>query len=548
MLESGGISPDFSSREAGESLIVLIFSQEWGPNTPMSSRSFRKNRKSGWKRRVLFLLLAVAAVFGGYLYLWKPIVAWFQPRIQIVESQKEAMDKLNSIMVIWDGNTEKLQQTALNKDQLFAWMKDGNARESVNWLLAQELGVRGKWKEAHAMLLPLLEKQMKSLGSLPGENHDLAMKRCYDAAVLMQKRGDADNAEKLLDFIIEQGDGGDVDTYIAVIKLSSDIKAKAGRLKEAAGLVEKITTDRVWNKIHKDESVKDAVRLLLLSDSAQPADGGELPTKGRKLAWELLNRSRMTICPEMGIVLLSDIYIPYSRENLTPDEVDAISSSLEKALVCFRASDADMTYIPEIMVGLARMELLKSRSGEASLWLDRAEGAAMTLGVDQPRILAGQSIKQDIGFLRSEIARVADAHQMLSDIEKKLNDADTYISNKAWGLADSTLRDARDMIQKHTVFARGYMPVCLAKRARMYAGQEKWEEASATYERLLADWNALSDEEKQILNSNLKAFGVSGLYETIHKDFASICLKLNRITRSRQLLQAIGSENASSSR
>lgn len=490
-------------------------------------------------RFFLFLLL-VAAGWVGYLYLMKPIVAWFEPKIQIVESQKEAMDKLHSILGIWNGSTEKLEQSASNRDQLFSWMNDGQARESLDWLLAQELGARGKCKEAHAMLVPLLDKQMEKATTLPPQDREQVMRRCYDLVHLMLDRGDSLHAEKVLDHMIVQGDGGDVDMYVEIVKLSSDMKAKAGKFQEAAALVEKIKTDRVWNRIHKDETVKQAVRLLLLSDEAQSIGSSEPVARGRELAKSLLNRARMTSCPEMGIVLLSEMDDLYSRKELTVEEVNDLSANLEKALICFRASEADMGYVPEIMVGMARMELLKSHTDESGKWLDRAEGAAMTLGVDKPRILSGQSIKEDVTSLRADIAQVVEGRKMLASIEDKLSDADTYIKNKAWGLADSSLDEVRDMIQQHTVFARGYMPVCLYKRAKMYVGQSKWEDASAVYEKLIADWNAMSDEEKQILDSNLKTLSMGGLYETVHKELSAVCLKLDRITRSRQLMQVIG--------
>lgn len=518
---------------------------------PPSSRAFLRHRKSRWKSKLFILLLLAGAGWLIYSYVWRPVVAWFEPRIVVVESQKEAMNKLHGLLAVWDGSTEQLAQLAKDRDKTFAWMSDGESRLALDWLLVQELNHRGAWADAHPILMEILQKQLTDSAKKSEKERSRNIANCYDWACLMLKRGDATNAEILLDTIIDRGADGNIDSLIECIKLSSDIKSKAGKMDQAGALVAKIQSNDLLSKVKNPTTIKETARLLLLSDYIAAKDQKVPVTKGREMARWMLEKAELSSSPEMGLVILSDSYALYAKDSLTPQEVEQLCGMLERSLVCFRATANDMSYAPEVMLGIARMELLKGHPELALNWLDKAEGAAMTLGVDTPRILTSHaqegastlSIKEGAAALRAEIQRVSKARKTMEEIDEKLEKADVFIDNKAWALADTTLKEAFEDIKANTVFARGYMPVCLAKKADLFVAQKKLEEAAAIYESLIGQWNALEEKDKSILETNLKNLGASNLYVKIHEDYAPVCVKLDRITRSKQVLAEINKDD-----
>ena len=109
----------------------------------------------------------------------------------------------------------------------------------------------------------------------------------------------------------------------------------------------------------------------------------------------------------MGRIILNELKMPLNtRRKYSQEELKAMADQLEAALICFRAAETEMDCTPETMLALARVRMQMGDLREASRLLSRAEGAAMTLGVDAPRILSGSSLSQDIASMRSQLEKI----------------------------------------------------------------------------------------------------------------------------------------------
>lgn len=91
-----------------------------------------------------------------------------------------------------------------------------------------------------------------------------------------------------------------------------------------------------------------------------------------------------------------------------------------------------MDCTPETMLALARVRMQMGDLREASRLLSRAEGAAMTLGVDAPRILSGSSLSQDIASMRSQLEKYSKAEALVKRASEDVNVAAAFL--KARGL------------------------------------------------------------------------------------------------------------------
>ena len=60
------------------------------------------------------------------------------------------------------------------------------------------------------------------------------------------------------------------------------------------------------------------------------------------------------------------------------------------------------------------------------------------------------------------------------------------------------------------------------------------------YGKLIAEWDALTPEDKEKLRNNLASIQLGELYNEIHRNWAGVCLKQKRTTEARRVLGKIG--------
>ena len=89
---------------------------------------------------------------------------------------------------------------------------------------------------------------------------------------------------------------------------------------------------------------------------------------------------------------------------------------------------------------------------EASRLLSRAEGAAMTLGVDAPRILSGSSLSQDIASMRSQLEKYSQAEALVKRAYEDVNVAAAFLKARDYDQAVKYLEQAMKVARENTTF------------------------------------------------------------------------------------------------
>ena len=217
-----------------------------------------------------------------------------------------------------------------------------------------------------------------------------------------------------------------------------------------------------------------------------------------------------------------------------------MADQLEAALICFRAAETEMDCTPETMLALARVRMQMGDLREASRLLSRAEGAAMTLGVDAPRILSGSSLSQDIASMRSLLEKYSQAEALVKRAYEDVNVAAAFLKARDYDQAVKYLEQAMKVARENTTFVQALQPVILNLQAEISAGREQWALSESQYGKLIAEWDALTPEDKEKLRNNLASIQLGELYNEIHRNWAGVCLKQKRTTEARRVLGKIG--------
>ncbi len=94
--------------------------------------------------------------------------------------------------------------------------------------------------------------------------------------------------------------------------------------------------------------------------------------------------------------------------------------------------------------------------------------------------------------------------------------------------------------RENTTFVQALQPVILNLQAEISAGREQWALSESQYGKLIAEWDALTPEDKEKLRNNLASIQLGELYNEIHRNWAGVCLKQKRTTEARRVLGKIG--------
>ena len=506
-----------------------------------SSKPYRpaRKKKSYWKP-VLFLVL-LGGVWFGYIQYWPTIEGWFKPTIHEVHSQTQAMGHLQDMLASWNGSDAELAQMASSVDKQVEWMNSPEARDSFAWLLAVEMDRRGMLKESEPMLAALLGKKLAASSSMTAEDNTRLLGVSLNWAREFARRKHDAVAEKLYEVILKNTPEDQVSIRLACLEPLIHYAYDQARFERFSALCKQAVSPVMRSMLNKPEDVKSMVKILLLQDTLPDRTTGLPGGTGSAIARELLTKFRLTANPDMGRIILNELKMPLNtRRKYSQEELKAMADQLEAALICFRAAETEMDCTPETMLALARVRMQMGDLREASRLLSRAEGAAMTLGVDAPRILSGSSLSQDIASMRSQLEKYSKAEALVKRAYEDVNVAAAFLKARDYDQAVKYLEQAMKVARENTTFVQALQPVILNLQAEISAGREQWALSESQYGKLIAEWDALTPEDKEKLRNNLASIQLGELYNEIHRNWAGVCLKQKRTTEARRVLGKIG--------
>lgn len=506
-----------------------------------SNRPYRPSRKkkSYWKP-VLFLVV-LGGLWFGYIQYWPTIEGWFKPTIHEVHSQTQAMGRLQEMLAAWNGPDAELAQVASSVDKQVEWMNSTEARDSFAWLLAVEMDRRGMLKESEPMLAALLEKKLSASSSLPEEDRVRLLNVSLDWAREFAGRKHDATAEKLYEVILKNTPEDHVSVRLACLEPLARYAYDQAGFERFSSLCKQASSPLVRNRLKEPEDVKRLVKILLLQDTLPDQATDQPGSTGSAIAKELLSKFHLTASPDMGRIILNELNMPLqARRKYSQAELKAMADQLEAALICFRAAEAEMDCTPETMLALARVRMQMGDLKEAVRLLSRAEGTAMTLGVDAPRILSGSSLSQDIAAMRAQLDKYVQAESLVKRAYEDVNIAAAFLKAGDYAQAVNYSDRAMNVARDSTSFVQALQPVIMNLQAEISAGREQWAVAEAQYGKLIEAWDALSDEDRATLQNNLASIQSEELYKKIHRDWAEVCRKQNRTTEARRVLTKIG--------
>lgn len=148
------------------------------------NRRYRAGRRSG----NFTLPVASTAVIGTALLIWliwakgESIVRFFEGETIYYPDNSEANANLERLLADLSGDKAQLLALAENSKARLGWIKDGETRRRVRWILMTRLLDKGLWDEAVQILpeveslanLPDLEKL--AIAALQHENYDLQLR------------------------------------------------------------------------------------------------------------------------------------------------------------------------------------------------------------------------------------------------------------------------------------------------------------------------------------------------------------------------------------
>lgn len=499
-----------------------------------------RRKKSRWKTKVVVLIVLAAAAWFGIPYLWQFGKKMLSPRVVTVVSQEEAMNKLREIVSVWEMNNEQLKVFAGQADQKFAWMEHDKAREASQWLLALELDSRGMWEQSQPMITGLMKNWLDSSpGLTPGERHS-AFGAALEWGDKFTGRGDLPAAASIYEAAVAQKPSSEL--YLNLLIKLIDIKNKNGDVAGVLELMSKLHGSDLLGLLKSPESIRQAASYLLLEDTLIQLKTGQTSTEGEKLAFSLLEKNNLSSSPEMGRILLSRIKGRLADVGgLTSAENKDLRTQLEQILICFRASKDDMVYSPEVMLAIARLYNETDNIPLTQIWLYRAEGAAMTLGVDTPRILEGNSLRADFNTLRNASNAKLEMRLGLQSLDGQIKLVNGLLERSEWAKARTEATAAMEKA-KGSKFTDGYIPAIACQLARADAGESAWAKATAMYESVRTQWAQCSQEEEAALSQTLDRMGFPDFYKVLHRELANAYLKQDMTTRAKETLAIIGEE------
>ncbi len=514
---------------------------------PRIEKQFRSRGKRSFWRPVFKLLVwcAVAGlVYWGIDYCYTTVKKWREPHYITVQSQKEAMDQLSSLLSLWSGSNEELADACSSWDARTAWMKDAKARQAAAYLLASELENRGMRPQFRKLQSSLLAQDLDASENLPPADRKLILARALEVADSMVNHGDVAEAEAIYTGIVKSGSTFDADSVVLATDALVKLTTKRGATQESLNLINTLSGKVDLNALKNAEIVRKVARLLLLSDTmASRQTEGSNSSKGREQARVMLVNAKLTTSPDWGVISLLDI-----KPALANPEAIGIASlckTLEDALICFRSSSAEeLRYTPEIMLAIAQLKLRDGQLDSAILWAGRAEGSALTLGLDMPRILDGGSIKKGVSDLRAEYKQQMDKIVALKEVRDSLNDATVKLAGEQWDVAIDEARKTSVLGRKIGTFADGYIPASLMIAGKAYEGKKKWEEASSVYADLAKAWEELEGDTLKTAEANLARLKYNDFYKTVIRRLANTYRKQDMLTRAKDTLKRIGEEGS----
>ncbi len=506
-----------------------------------SNRPFRPTRKKTSYWKPVLCVAVLGGIWFGYAQYWPTIESWFKPKIHEVHSQTQAMERLQKMLSAWNGSDEELASIAAEAEKQVAWMNSPEARDSFAWMLALEMDRRGMQTESEPMLSTLIEKKLTNAANSPTEDKNRLLGVSLGWADEFARRKHEAAAEKLYEVVLNHTPEDNVSVRLACLEPLIKYSYDQAKFERFNALCQAATSPVIMSKLKEDDDVKCLVKILLLQDTLPEQTTGVPAGNGSNLAKDLLYRFRMTSTPDMGRIILKELNKPLQmRKKFSQTELKEMAEQLEAALICFRAAGAEMDCTPETMLALARLNMQMGKLKEAARLLSRAEGAAMTLGIDAPRILSGTSLSQEIENIRSQLDKYSQAEAVVKHAYEQVNLADAFLKAKDFDQADKYAERAMKVALENTTFVQALQPVILNIQARISAGREQWAVAEGQFGKLIETWDALSDEDKATLDKNLNSIQSAELYKQIHRDWAQACKKQNRTTEARRVLTKIG--------
>ncbi len=506
-----------------------------------SGSSFRPTRKKKSYWKPILSLCFLGGCWYAYVECWDNIENWFKPQIVEVHSQVQAMNKLQSMFDAMNGSNEELLNMAKTMDKQVEWMNSAEGKTAFAWLLTMEMDRRGLNKEAEPVLISLLEKKLKRDDKESQTEKILSLKVALNWADVLAARDHDEQAEKLYTIVLNNAPEEEVSTRMACYAALTQYAYDKAQFERFASLAKEANSAVTRSLLQQPEDVQKLVKILLLQDTLPEQVTGVPTGTGSAISEELLKRFKLETSPDMGRIILKGINpILNSRKKFTPQETQELIERLDAATVCFRGSAEAMDCIPETMIAIARLQMQLGNLKDAAQILSRAEGIAMTLGVDAPRILSGMSINQDIAQMRAELERFRQAESLVKKAYEDINLAAAFLKAKDLNQAEKYSNQAMTVALENTSFVQVLQPLILNIQAEISAAREQWAVSEAQYGQLINKWDALSDQEKATLQNNLNTIQNAELYKKIHRAWAEVCKKQNRTTEARRVLTKIG--------
>ncbi|MFR4416761.1 MAG: tetratricopeptide repeat protein [Akkermansia sp.] len=386
----------------------------------------------------------------------------------------------------WNGSDAELAQMASSVDKQVEWMNP-RKRGIPCVALAVEMDRRGMLK-VEPMLRPL-EKKLAASSSMAAEDHTRLLGVSLNWAREFARRKHDAVAEKLYEVILKNTPEDQVSIRLACLEPLIHYAYDQARFERFSALC-KQAPPVMRSMLKKPEDVKSMVKIPRFRILCRTRLRGA-PAHRKRHCPGTAHKFRLTANPDMGRIILNELKMPLNtRRKYSQEELKTMADQLEAALICFRAAETEMDCTPETMLALARVRMQMGDLREASRLLSRAEGAAMTLGVDAPRILSGSSLSQDIASMRSQLEKYSQAEALVKRAYEDVNVAAAFLKARDYDQAVKYLEQAMKVARENTTFVQALQPVILNLQAEISAGREQWPLSEAQYGKLVEEWDA----------------------------------------------------------
>ncbi len=502
-------------------------------------RRFRPGKKRSnfrWIAKLCLWFCLAAIIWWGISYCYNTVLEWRKPRYITVESQKEAMDKLERLLAPCMAADAELIAAAQEWEKRTEWMKSEEARVSVAWIFVEELAQRQLWPQHDQLWTALVLRDLEKSGEMTEAEREKARQRLFVCADAMKDRKTYKQALMLYQKVLDLCSNKEELLSIRAIESIVEIKMAENASEDVLNAIDLLRKKVDLPALKDQGAIRAVARMFLLQDRLSQNTPTYALQQGRKLAEALLKKTSMTSCPEWGMLLLFQVRDQLKTEK--PQNVDQLRQMLEQALVCFRGADAEeLSYIPEIMLALAQLHLDRDQVELSTMWTDRAEGVAMALGVDRPKVLGNTGLREDIGTLRTKYQNLRKEQEQMVLIDRAIEVGAKRLKASQWEAALAEAREALVLAGKRGSFKDGYIPVAMMQVASAFEGQKKWEEASSVYNDILKQWDKLEQKERSETQTMLDRRGYSDFEKLVVSRLAYVYRKRDMITRAKELLK-----------